>query len=170
MMKTIFSRQLANIASCALLFPLFPFLLLAFSVQARTPPERWVHEVYEGRDLYVLDNLAAPVNALVLACGLEGDEDAPTRIGYLIGGKRPPPNTQVTIVTSALPTTHTFAVDEESGTEVACRACAENFTFFWNYLRRSKSVIMTFADGRTAILQMPNVAKVLPPAPCPGID
>jgi hypothetical protein len=85
---------------------------------------------------------------------------APARIGCLISGKHPPPDTQVTIITSALPTTHTVAVDEESGTEVACRACAENFTFFWNYLRRSKSVIMIFADGRTAILQMPNVAQV----------
>ncbi len=167
MTRLAFSRQSPLIASLALLLPL---LLPAFPVQARTPPERWVHEVYEGRDLYVLGNAAVPVNVLVLACGVDGDDYVPTRIGYLIGGKRPPPNTQVTVVTSALPTTHTFDVDEESGTEVACRACAENFTFFWNYLRRSKSVTMIFADGRTAILQMPNVAKVLPPAPCPGID
>lgn len=167
MMRFLASRAFSLIAALAMLFsPLF----LSLTVRARTPPERWWHEVYEGRDFYALGNPVASVNALILACGTEGDGDVLVRMGYLIGGKHPPPDTEVTIITSALPTTHTFGVDEESGTTVACRACAENFTFFWNYLRRSKSVTMTFADGRRATLQMPNVAQVLPPAPCPGID
>lgn len=149
---------------------LFSLIISPLTVQARTPSEKWVHEFHEGRDFYVLGNPAAPVNALVLACGLDGDDYVPTRIGYLIGGKRPPPNSSVKLITSALSTAHSFEVDEESGTTVACRACAENFTFLWTHLRRSKSVTLMFADGRKAVLPMPNVEQVLPRDPCPAID
>jgi hypothetical protein len=148
---------------CALTFPLFP----VFPSQAQTPREGWVRDPAPGTHTYALTNKTS--DALFIDCGMprqDLSDDNPPRLAFLIHQKLAPANSAVTVVTSALPTTHVFQVDEKGMVTEACRSCIDNFVFFWNFLWRSKSVEVRFSDGRAAKFSMPDIQRVLPQQAC----
>lgn len=154
-----------------ILCALSPFLFPLFPVQAQSPREGWVRDPAPGTHTYALTNKTS--DALFVDCGdpqQDLSDDNPPRLAFLINQKLAPANSTVTVVTSALPTTHAFQVDEKGMVTEACRSCTDNFVFFWNFLWRSKSVEVRFSDGRAAKFPMPDVQRVLPQQACAQAD
>ena len=119
----------------------------------------------QGYAEYSVEN--GPGNSVMFSCD-EGatmkGETKRTSIFIEIVGKAPPPNSQVQVFLDGKPVQLSTDARGTIGTE--CHACSGGFSYLWDKARKSKQMIVSLSDGRTATFQLTGAAKALPAKHC----
>ncbi|WP_342150414.1 hypothetical protein [Methylorubrum sp. SB2] len=151
-------RVLASGALLAMMFsPSAPASAQAFG--------NWTVGGGQGYVEYIVRS--GPGNSFNISCdvgaSLEGEEKK-TSIFVEIVGRAPPPKSQVQVFLDGA-SVQLFA-DAQGLISTGCHSCSDNFAFLWAKARKSKQMIISLSDGRSATFQLNGAAKALTPKHC----
>lgn len=108
-----------------------------------------------------------PGNSFNISCDEGATPDGETKrtsIFIEIIGKEPPPKSNVDVYTDG--DRLQFYTDAQGTIPTDCHVCSDNFAVLWSKLRKSKQMIVTLSDGRSATFKLNGGAKALEPKHC----
>jgi hypothetical protein len=125
----------------------------------------WNIGAAQGYVEYSVSN--GPGNTFLFGCD-EGasakGETKNTSILITIVGKSPPPNSQVQVFLDGKPAQ--LSTDAKGSISTECHSCSDGFAYVWDKARKSKQMIVSLPDGRTATFRLTGAAKALPAKHC----
>jgi hypothetical protein len=108
-----------------------------------------------------------PGNTFNISCDEGATPDGETKrtsIFIEIIGKEPPPNSQVQVFLDGQPVQ--LSTDARGTIGTNCHSCSDEFAYLWAKARKSKQLIVSLSDGRTATFRLNGAAKALPAKHC----
>jgi hypothetical protein len=125
----------------------------------------WKSGYGQGIEEYFVDN--GPGNRFMLNCdvGVSGPgETKKTNALIMIVGDGPPPESTVTVILDG-DEFHLYA-DRRGTITTDCNACSANFAAVWQGIRRSRTMLVQFANGVSSKFSTAGAAKALPKRHC----
>lgn len=106
-----------------------------------------------------------PGNEFDIACDVGATMDhARTGIIIEIVGKSPPPQSTVRVILDG--DEISLFTDDRGTVTTDCRVCAQNFEHVWGKIRKSKTMLVQLADGRSSKFSLNGAKRALEPKPC----
>ena len=125
----------------------------------------WTVGAGQGYVEYAVHN--GPGNSFMFSCdeGATGKgETKRTSIIIEIVGKAPAPKTNIDVFADG--SRFQLYSDEIGSVPTDCHVCSDNFSVLWAKMRKSKQLIVTLADGRSATFKLNGAAKALSAKHC----
>lgn len=144
------------------------FVFAVLTIEAVIPAiaqefDDWTVGFGQGYLEHIVRN--GPGNELNISCDIGATENHErTAIFVQILGKNPPPESEVRFILDAKET-RLFA-DKYGSIETDCHACSDNFQYLWRNIRKAKSMLVQFSDGRSSPFSLKGASKALDPEAC----
>ncbi|PTQ92600.1 hypothetical protein C8R30_12223 [Nitrosomonas nitrosa] len=105
-------------------------------------------------------------NKIYVAClsGREWPLDMGSSISFMLAGDGPKPNSELLIIFDKKHP-ESFSVDKHGKITSDCRACAANFDYLIEQLKKHSSIYVRFSDGRESTFTLKGSAKAIGECP-----
>lgn len=101
-------------------------------------------------------------NKIYVAC--ESGSGYGSSIHFMLAGNNPKPNSEILIIFDKKHP-ESFSVDKNGKITSECRACAANFDYLIEQLKKHSSVYIRFSDGRESTFTLKGSAKAIGDCP-----